>query len=132
MKPFADPNFLGGAIGIITGLFALFHLLVIAGIVPDTIVWGGRFTDRRQIVTMEAVSLMTIVLIGGLSFLHGRMIAAGNGTMLLRVFMWIFAVVFLLNTAGNIFAKTAFERIAFTPVTAVLGFLTLRLAMTGI
>lgn len=132
MKNFADPAFLGGAIGVITGVFVLFHLLVIAGIVPDTIVWGGRYTDRRQIVTMEAVSLVLIVLIGSLSFLHGRMTAAGNGTMLLRVFMWIFAAVFLLNTVGNIFAKTAFERYAFTPVTALLSFLTLRLALIGV
>lgn len=131
MKLFANPAFLGSTIGIITIIFGFFHLLVIAGVVPNTIVWGGRITDPRRLVVMETLSLVTILLVGALSFIHGRMTAAGNGTVVLRLFMWVFAALFLLNTVGNVFAKTAFERFAFTPVTAVLAFLTLRLALIG-
>lgn len=129
MKPFANPTVLGSAIGIITIVFGLFHLLVLIGVVPDTIVWGGRITDRQKLIVMETVSLITIVLVGVLSFVHGRMITAENGSMVLRIVMWVFAALFLANTVGNLFAKTAFERFAFTPVTAVLTFLTLRLAL---
>lgn len=129
MNPFANPTVLGSAIGIITIVFGLFHLLVLIGVVPDTIVWGGRITDRQKLIVMETVSLITIVLVGVLSFVHGRMITAENGSMVLRIVMWVFAALFLANTVGNLFAKTAFERFAFTPVTAVLTFLTLRLAL---
>lgn len=129
MKPFANPTVLGSAIGIITIVFGLFHLLVLIGVVPDTIIWGGRITDRQKLIVMETVSLIMIVLVGVLSFVHGRMITAGNGSMVLRIVMWVFAALFLANTVGNLFAKTAFERFAFTPVTAVLTFLTLRLAL---
>ena len=129
MKPFANPIFLGSAIGIITIVFGLFHLLVLIGLVPDTVVWGGRITQRQKLIIMETVSLITIILVGAISFIHGRMISTGNGTMVLRIVVWGFAALFLLNTMGNIFAKTAFERFAFTPVTARLTFLTLRLAL---
>ncbi len=129
MNPFANPTVLGSAIGIITIVFGLFHLLVLIGVVPDTIVWGGRITDRQKLIVMETVSLITIVLVGVLSFVHGRMITAENGSMVLRIVMWVFAALFLANTVGNLFAKTAFERFAFTPVTAVLTFLTLRLVL---
>ena len=81
--------------------------------------WGGRITDRQKLIVMELISLITIVLVGALSFVHGRMITAGNGSMVLRIVMWVFAALFLANTVGNLFAKTAFERFAFTPVTAV-------------
>ncbi len=132
MKAFANPIFLGSAIGIITIVFGLFHLLVLIGIIPDTVVWGGRITQREKLIIMETVSLITIVIVGAVSFIHGRMITAGNGTMVLRIVMWVFAALFLANTAGNLFAQTNFERFAFTPVTAVLTFLTLRLGLLSV
>ena len=41
MKELFNPMILGLLIAAVTGLFAIFHILVIIGIVPDTVVWGG-------------------------------------------------------------------------------------------
>ncbi len=121
--------FIGNSVGVITGLFALFHILVMIGIIPNTIVWGGRITDHGQLLKMESVSLFSLLLVGTLSVIYSRMVAADNGMLILRICMWLFAALFLLNTVGNVFAKTHFERFAFTPVTALLTYLMVRLAL---
>ena len=123
------PLLYGRAMGVITLIFALFHIAIILGLIPETIVWGGRIGDRERLVRMEIFSLITILLSGTLGFVRGSQLSRGIDRGAMVVFMWILVCLFALNTAGNIFAKTRFERFAFTPVTVVLTCLSLRLAL---
>lgn len=40
--------------------------------------------------------------------------------LFLKVFFWILAFVFALNTVGNLFAENAFEKFFATPLTLIL------------
>lgn len=51
-----------GIIGILSSIL-VFHALVLVGVIPFGIVWGGRLKDHNQMVTFESVS----------SFLNGIM-----------------------------------------------------------
>lgn len=124
-----DPVLIGYLVAAISGIFALFHLLVLAGLIPPTIVWGGKISDRSKLVVMELISLSTITAVGATAFLYSRRIGQGVPSPALNLVIWIFAVIFLLNTIGNMFAKTRFERLAFTPVTALLFILMILLAL---
>lgn len=125
----AKPLFLGQLIAAVSALFVLFHILVIIGVFPAAVVWGGRISERGKLVRMELVSIGSLVVIGGFSYFYGKTLFLGGGVALLRVLIWFFALLFLLNTVGNLFAKTRFERFAFTPVTALLSILLSMLAL---
>ncbi len=47
------------AIGLLSilGAVVIFHLLVVVGIIPFKIVWGGRLKDQSQMLSFEAVSI---------------------------------------------------------------------------
>lgn len=127
----SHPMTYGVTVVTVTGLFVLFHLLVIVGIVPDAIVWGGRVKDRQKLVAMEVVSLSTILLTGAVGFVRALQLAQGEVFLLTTILSWLFFAVFVLNTIGNLLAKTAVERVAFTPVTLILAYIFLRLALAG-
>ena len=42
---------------VLSALVMIFHLAVLAGVVPADIVWGGRTGSRSELVAMETVSL---------------------------------------------------------------------------
>lgn len=112
----------------LVGLFLVFHILVMAGVVPSTIVWGGRITTRSTLLFSETVSLTVLAAAGLIVILRGSSLLT-NGVPQFGFFTWVFTALFAFNTVGNLMAKTSFERFAFTPVTLVLALLFLRLAI---
>ncbi len=116
----------------IMGAVVLFHLLVIAGVFPTTIVWGGRITDPQQVVAMEVVSILIILVAAAVIALRWQSLASGEPSLLWAIGTWVLVGLFAINTVGNLFAKTPFERFAMTPLTFLLGLLALRLAMESV
>ena len=114
-------------------LLILFHLSIVLGIVlfdfvPLDFLWGGRMETKGQLLDFEIISILImalcflIVLIKSEKLkLPGLMRAAG-------IAVWILFILFFLNTIGNIFAKTTFERFFIIP-TGILAILCLRLAL---
>lgn len=102
------------------GLSLVFHLLVLSGVIDYAIVWGGRLNSTGEMVVFELVSIaantlfLLIVLrkIGRLKFVPNEQII--NGVL------WAMAIVFLLNTAGNMLSLNDWERAVFSPLTLVL------------
>ena len=114
-------------------LLILFHFSIIIGIVifdfvPVDFLWGGRMETKEQLLVFEIISLLImalcffIILIKSEKFkLPGLMRAA-------EIAVWFLFILFFLNTIGNIFAKTTFERF-FAILTGILAILCLRLAL---
>ena len=129
MPKVLHPGAWGTAMALVAWAFAVFHLMVLLRVVPHTVIWGGRISGRGQIVTMELVSLLVIAAAGVTAYLRGRSLTAGHAVPALGALMWILAGLFALNSLGNLFAETNFERFAFTPVTLFLSFASIRLAL---
>lgn len=110
------------------GLFVIFHLLVILGVTPQNIVWGGRLTGKQELAQYEILSivLMSVCILITLW-------KANYLPLKLRIVptigMWLLVPLFLFNTVGNIFAVTLFEKLVFTPITILLALFSLRLAL---
>lgn len=101
----------------------VFHGLILAGVIPFDIVWGGRLTSPAQMLRMEAVSitlnLLMLAVIGVRAGLWGRSIPP----RVITVVLWAMCALFLLNTAGNLLSHNQLEKIIFTPLTALLSLL---------
>lgn len=101
---------------------AVFHCLILVKVIPYEITWGGRLENDQAMYVFESVSLlingfMIYVLLG-----QGKLISFGLSDKMNRFFLWVFAVLFALNTVGNILAKTNFEK-TFALVTAFFVYL---------
>jgi hypothetical protein len=112
----------------IFSLGILFHLLVIIGIVPSHIVWGGRATSADELMRLEIVSISLNAL-----FLVFTLILNGNikvrmKPLFAKILLWLMSILFILNTIGNLLAKSSIETIIFTPVTLLSSVFCLYLA----
>ncbi len=107
----------------------VFHALVIAGIIPFGIVWGGRLHNTREMLQFESVSFATNVVL-----MLVIVLKRGNrwpfvSRKLLNAILWLFVVLFSLNTVGNLLAKATLETIVFTPLTFISAIFCARLAL---
>lgn len=106
----------------------LFHVTALVGLIPADMLWGGRITSQQEFFVFEGISIL--LNLGMLLFT-----AASTGKFrwqptqrVSRVAFGLMFLLFLANTVGNLFAISAWERIIFTPVTAILAVFSLRLA----
>lgn len=109
---------------ILTAVFC-FHLLVLTGLIPYQVVWGGRLQTRSEMITFEMVSLLLNALMSALAAMRAGWLGTGLKPRFLRVGLWVMAVLFALNTVGNIFSTNRWEQVIFTPLTLVLAFLSI-------
>lgn len=107
----------------------IFHLLVIVGIIPYSIIWGGKMKTHDDMLVMEGISIGINLFFLGIIFL--RFSQRNNASLVnkLRIAFWLFFVLFTLNSLGNLFAETPTETLIFTPLTVMLAILSLRLAL---
>jgi hypothetical protein len=111
---------------IVLGL--IFHILVLFGIVPTDIIWGGRLQTSEEILQFELISILTLSLLG-IVILGKQFSVKKRIQQLCTLFLWAFAILFLLNTIGNLAAKNNLETIIFTPITLISAILCIRLAI---
>ncbi|TXI83980.1 MAG: hypothetical protein E6Q38_02590 [Crocinitomicaceae bacterium] len=107
----------------------IFHVFVIVGFIPFSIIWGGKMKTHDDMLVMEGISIGINLLFLGIVFL--RFSQRNNASLVnkLRIAFWLFFVLFSLNTLGNLFAETLTETLIFTPLTILLAVLSLRLAL---
>ena len=113
----------------ILGAVIVFHVLVVGGILPKTIVWGGRISDSKRVVRAEIGSIVVLLVTAAFVIMRWHSLGHGSQNIVAAVGVWVLVVLFTLNTVGNLFAKTRFERVVFTPFTLLLALLMLRLAL---
>jgi hypothetical protein len=105
-----------------------YHVLIITRVVAYEKVWGGRLTSDEQMYRFESISIVVnlLILVVAVSRLAFKSLHDNKS---LSIFCWIFTALYALNTVGNIFAQTKFERIVFTPLTLLLSISFARLAL---
>jgi len=113
--------------------FTLFHFSVIIGIilfnyVPIDYLWGGRMQTKEELLVFEIISMAIMGICAWVVLVHSGKINMPRLRGFATVILWILVVLFVLNTIGNIVAKTNFEKL-FTIVTAVSAILCLRMAL---
>ena len=100
----------------------IFHLCIIAKIIPYEITWGGRLKSEQEMYVFESISIFINLLLGFVLLMKGGYVKPYFKQSVIALILWVFLILFVLNTVGNIFAKTNFEKLfsVFTLMSAIL------------
>lgn len=105
-----------------------FQLVVLGGLIPMEMVWGGRLANAEErtvgaLVSITVLVLAALLVLVRLGRIGGSMPAVGKWGL------WVVCALFALNTVGNLFALDLRETLIFTPITLVSAVLAARVAM---
>lgn len=100
----------------------LFHVAILVKVIPYDITWGGRLKTDAEMYTFETMSILINAFLAWVLLMKGNYTKHLFPSKAINIILWIFFAIFVLNTVGNIFAKTTFEKL-FTIVTATSAFL---------
>lgn len=100
----------------------IFHLSILLKVVSYEITWGGRLKNDAEMYVFEAISLLMNIFLGFVLLIKGRFVREIVPLPIVNSILWVFLVLFVLNTFGNLFAKTNFEKL-FAILTAILAVL---------
>jgi hypothetical protein len=98
----------------------LFHLLVLVGVVPHDIVWGGRLESEALVPVFEGVSLSLNALFLGVSLIEAGYLPFTFNTRVSRGVFVTMGVIFTANTVGNLLSRNAIEQRVFTGLTLLI------------
>lgn len=99
-------------------LAILFHILILLKIIPYEITWGGKLKTDEEMYVFETFSILVNLFFIFILLQKGLFIKPFLEKKTVSIILWIFLAIFVLNTIGNLFAKTTFEK-GFTILTLV-------------
>ena len=89
----------------------VFHFSIILRIIPYEIIWGGRLNNDFDMYVFESLSIMINIFLILTLLIKGSYIKQIFSLRTVNIFLWVFLVIFGLNTLGNLFANTNFEKL---------------------
>jgi len=95
-----------------------FHLSIVLKIIPYEITWGGRLKNDTEMYVFESISILINLFLFFVLLIKGNYLTEIIPMKIVNIILWIFLFLFGLNTIGNIFAETNFEKF-FTLLTLV-------------
>ena len=107
----------------------IFHILVLTGVINYSIIWGGRINNTSEMYIFESISLFTNALFLLIILLKAELLKTKLTLKVINIGVWSMAILFTLNTVGNLLSKNEMEKTIFTPVTLISAFLCVILAM---
>ena len=107
----------------------VFHLLVISGLVPPEIVWGGQLEGAESILPLEILAITLTAMFLGVTALRTGSIGNMSDSRWVWLAVWLMAIYFLINTLGNLASGVSAENFIFAPISLAAAILALRLAI---
>lgn len=106
----------------ILSLVILFHISIVVKIIPYDIAWGGRLRSDSEMFVFQGMSICINLFLGLVLLMKGKYIKVRFRRRTTDNILWAFLGLFILNTIGNLFAETTFEKI-FAILTLLFAFL---------
>ncbi len=88
----------------------LFHICIVTKIIPYDIVWGGRIQNANEMYVFESISILINLFFVAILLMKGNLVKYKFSEKVVNVVLWVFFAIFILNTVGNFFARTTFEK----------------------
>lgn len=95
---------------ILQAAITLFHVLILTKVVPYKLTWGGRLTSDSQMYIFETFSILINLFLSFILLVKANMVRDFFSSKAVDLILWIFLILFILNTLGNIFAKSKMEK----------------------
>lgn len=105
----------------------LFHIGVLVGFFPNDIVWGGR-TELDNWQQFEVISIGINLLFLLIVYWRQGLLPFAPQPKLFKIIFMVMAILFALNTVGNLLAKNPLEMWLFTPITALSSWFCFRIS----
>ena len=115
---------------LLSALVTLFHALILLRVIPFEITWGGKLKTVEEMYVFETLSIVINVFFMFILLQKGEYIRYVMGRKTVNIILWIFFVIFVFNTVGNLFAETNFEKY-FTLLTLLSAVLIWLIQRTG-
>lgn len=112
---FINKNAIKILLALLTAVILL-HLLILVKIIPYELTWGGRLKNDSEMYVFETFSILINLFLVAVLLMKGEFIKPLLSAKVIHIILWIFVVIFTMNTIGNLFAKTNLEK-AFTVIT---------------
>ena len=109
-------------------LLFIFHVLVILGIIPYEIIWGGQLKDPSSLILYEGLALVLIIIFILIVTVKTGYIKFSKFRIAVNIAVWIICIYFLLNTIGNLSSGISAEKMIFAPVSILITFFAFMLA----
>jgi hypothetical protein len=130
MKKLISVNLAGKILIIALILLLVFHVLVITGILPSSMVWGGQIEGSApDIITLELIAIVVSLLFLVIVIAKIKAINSKGLRILINISLWFMFVYFTLNILGNITSLDTAEKMIFTPLSIIMALCALRLAL---
>jgi hypothetical protein len=130
MKKLISAKLAGNILLASLGLLFIFHVLVLFRVLPADIVWGGQVGDAQaNLVPLEIVALFVTLLFMFIVAVKTGHIKLNKFSGSINTGVWLFFIFMVLNTLGNLASAVSFENLLFAPITLILAFCALRLAI---
>ena len=94
----------------IVGAILLLHVAIVTKVIPYEIAWGGKLNSDTQMYLFESISIIVTLLLGIILLIKGNYVPLFIPISIVNALLWVFFVLFGLNTAGNLLAETLFEK----------------------
>ena len=96
----------------------VFHLLVIRGTIPASLIWGGGATPDNaiglELIAIGVIALFIFIIANNLGYIKPLF------PRLMRWSMWLICGYLCFNTLGNAVSAAPFEQFFFAPLTLVM------------
>jgi hypothetical protein len=129
LKKYISERFAIAAVAYALSAFLVLHVLTMLGVLPFSMIWGGRLKTRADMLRLESFSLGFTVLLLVITAIRAGYIRIHIHPTVLRVAFGLMSLLFLLNTLGNATSQSRFEQLLFTPLTIILAICSMRLAL---
>lgn len=113
---------------VLLAMITLFHALIFLKVIPYKIAWGGRLKNDSQMYIFEAASILINLFLSWLLLVKANVFTDVLSNRAVDIILWVFLLLFIANTIGNLLAKTVIEKYfsLLTLILAALIFLILR------
>ncbi len=92
-------------------LVILFHLGVVLELISYEVVWAGKLKSKEEMYVFEILSILLNVLLIHVVYIKFQAIKNNKVTRIVDGILWVFVVLFALNTIGNLFATRLLEQV---------------------
>jgi len=128
MKKLISVKLAGNILLFSLGLLLVFHILVLLKIVPADSMWGGQ-ANAGNIAMLEIIALVVTLFFGFVIAAKTGYINVGKFTVVVNILVWVVFIFLIVNTLGNAVSAVPAENFIFAPITLVLAYCVLRLAI---
>src|SRR5690554_299568 len=96
---------------VLLSIVLLFHICMISKVIPYDIAWGGRLQNDNEMYVFETISIAINLFFGIVLLMKGGFIKVYFKPNLINAILLVFFALFILNTIGNLFSETNFEKL---------------------